>query len=272
MGTSTSSTGPKGGSALDPPWLNDIQPPAGVGTSNSDEGAPAMAGATGEAPPGRYRNARLELRRYIETGDTGRLAKALGHYSSRGSGGAAAVASRMRVTTKAGANLFSMLSAAANRSTPSISLWVDALRNRGASSDDVANAIVYELSLPGGSVDEESMRDSMAVALSDLMQANPDIDLLSLGQDDIWALMGLFLATAVVKQVCFDIGQALERSNVDPVTAVQREQEMREFIKSEVNVSLRNLRAANPNPSRTEMERLMRAAIETTFQVFEVLL
>ena len=272
MGTSTSSSGPKGGSSLDPPWLNDVQIAVGVGASNSDEGPPAIAGPPGEAPPGRYRNARRELRLYIETGDIGRLGKALGHYSSRGSGGAAAVASRMRVTTKAGANLFSMLSAAANRSTPPISLWVDALRNSGASSDDVANAIVYELSPPGGSVDEESMRDSMAAALSTLMQANPEVDLLSLGQDDIWALMGFYLATAVVKQVCFDIGQVLERSNVDPLIAVQREQEMREFIKSEVKATLRNLRAVNPNPSRTQMERLMREAIQTTFQVFEVLL
>ena len=272
MGTSTSSGGPKGGSPLDPPWLNDILQGAGGGAPNSEGEPPAQAGPLGTAPPRRYRDARRELGRYIETGDRGSLGKALGHYSSRGSGGAAAVASRMRLTTNAGANLFSMLSAAANRSTPAISLWVDALRKSGATSDEVASAIVRELSLPGGSVDEESMRDSMAVALSELMQANPDIDLLSLGQDDIWSLIGLFLATAVVNRVCFDIGQALERSNVEPVIAVQREREMREFIKSEVKAALRDLRAENPNPSRTQMERLMQEAIQTTFQVFEVLL
>jgi len=68
------------------------------------------------------------------------------------------------------------------------------------------------------------------------------------------------------------MGQALERSNVDPVIAVQREREMREFIKSEVKAALRDLRAANPNPSRMQMERLMQEAIKTTFQVFEGLL
>ena len=272
MGTSTSSGGPKGGSPLDPPWLDDIPTGAGGGAPVGDGGSPPPAGPQGAAPPGRYRDARRELRRFIETGDKGSLGKALGHYSRRGSGGAAAAASRMRASTKAGAELFSMLSAAASRSNPAISQWVDALRNSGATADDVANAIVQELSPPGGSNDEESLRDSMAVALSELMQDNPGIDLLSLGQDDIWSLMDFFLAAEVANRVCFDMGQALERSTVEPVVAVQREREMREFIKSEVKAAVRDLCAANPNPSQAQMESLMKEAVKTTFQVFEGLL
>jgi hypothetical protein len=267
MGTSTSSGGPKGGSPLDPPWLDDI--PSGTGVGAPPGASPPRAGPPGAAQPGRYRGARRELRRYIATGDRGSLGRALGNYSRSGSGGAAAAASRMRASTRAGAELFSMLSAASSRSTPAISQWVDALRNSGATADDVANAIVQELSPPGGSADEESLRDSMAVALSELMQANPGIDLLSLGQDDIWALMDFFLAAEVANRVCFDIGQALERANVEPVVAVQREREMREFIKSEVKAALRDLHAANPNPSRAQMENLMQEAVKTTFQVFE---
>lgn len=269
MGTSTSSGGPKGGSQLDPPWLDDIPIGAGGGAPAGDGASPPPVGLPQVAPPGRYRDARRELHRFIESGDKGSLGKALGHYSSRGSGGAAAAASRMRASTKAGAGLFSMLSAVASRSTPAISQWVDALRNSGATADDVANAIVQELSPPGGSTDEESLRDSMAVALSELMQVNPGIDLLSLGQDDIWSLMDFFLAAAVANRVCFDMGQALERSNVEPVVAVLREREMREFIKSEVKATLQDLRAANPNPTRTQMESLMQDAVRTTFQVFE---
>ncbi len=274
MGTSTSSGGPKGGSPLDPPWLDDI--PTGAGSvvpprdgrpPPGDGGPPPPAGLP--ALPGRYRDARRELRRYIETGDRGSLGRALGHYSRRGSGGAAAAASRMRASTKAGAELFSMLSAAASRSTPAISQWIDALRNTGATAEDVANAIVQELSPPGGSADEESLRDSMAVALSELMQGNPGIDLLSLVQDDIWALMDFFLAAEVANRVCFDIGQAFERANVEPLVAVQREREMREFIKSEVKVAVRDLRAANPNPTQAQMESLMRDVVKTTFEVFE---
>lgn len=270
MGTSTSSGGPKGGSPLDPPWLDNI--PTGEDGGEPGNGDPPPAAPPGTAPAGRYRTARRELRRYIETGDRGSLGKALGHYSRRGSGGAAAVASRMRASTKAGAELFSMLAAVASRSTPAISQWVDALRNSGATADDVASAIVQELSPPGGSADEESLRDSMAVALSELMRDNPGIDLLSLGQDDIWALMDFFLAAEVANRVCFDMGQAFERANVEPLVAVQREREMREFIKSEVRAAVRHLRVTNPNPTQAQMESLMREAIKTTFQVFEGLL
>ncbi len=156
MGTSTSSGGPKGGSPLDPPWLDDIPTGGGGGAPPDDGGAPPGDGSPPQpagpvAPPGRYRDARRELRRYIETGDRGSLGRALGHYARRGSGGAAAAAARMRASTKAGAALFSMLSAASSRSTPAISQWVDALRNTGATAEDVANAIVQELSPPGGS-------------------------------------------------------------------------------------------------------------------------
>ena len=272
MGTSTSSGGPKGGSPLDPPWLDDAPAVGGDGAPDGGDGSPPLSGPAGAAPSGRYRDARRELRRYIETGDRGSLGKALGHYSRRGSGGAAVAASRMRASTKAGAELFSMLSAAASRSTPAIWQWVDDLRNSQASADDVANAIVQELSPPGGSADEESLRDSMAVALSELMQDNPGIDLLSLGQDDIWSLMDFFLAAEVANRICFDMGQAFERADVEPVVAVQREKEMREFIKSQVRAAVRDLRALTPNPSQAEMEALMQEAVKTTFQVFEGLI
>lgn len=109
----------------------------------------------------------------------------------------------------------------------------------------------------------------MAVALSELMQDNPGIDLLALGQDDIWALMDFFLATEVANRICFDMGQAFERANVEPLVAVQRECEMREFVKSEVKAAVRELRATNPNPTQAQMEILMQDAVKTTFEVFE---
>jgi hypothetical protein len=84
--------------------------------------------------------------------------------------------------------------------------------------------------------------------------------------------MDFFLAAEVANRVCFDMGQAFERANVEPVVAVLREREMREFIKSEVKAAVRDLRAANPNPTQSQMESLMQEAVKTTFQVFEGLL
>ncbi|KQW43309.1 MULTISPECIES: Qat anti-phage system associated protein QatB [unclassified Roseateles] len=274
MGTSTSSSGPGSGNPLDPPWLDDVA--SGVGSGSGvpigDPGVPPRDGPTGNAAPARYREARTQLRKFINTGDRASLGRALGHYSRSGSGGAGAAASRMRASTKAGAELFSLLSAAATRSSAEARAWVDDLRNSGATADDVVNAIVKELAPPGGSADEESLRDAMAAALSDLLVQEPNLDLLSLGQDDIWSLMSLFLAIEVTNRVCFDIGQSLESSQVEPAIAVQREQEMRGFIRSEVRTAVRALRTTTANPTRAELDDLMQVAVKTTFEVFEGLL
>lgn len=271
MGTSTSSSGPGSGNPLDPPWLNDVAGEIGLESDvpPADGGVPPRDGSPGIAPPARYGGARRELRKFIETGSRDSLGKALGHYSRKGSGGAAAAATRMRASTKAGAELFSLLSALSTRSTPQAARWVDDLRNTGAAADDVVNAIVRELAPPGGSADEESLRDSMAAALSDLLAQEPDLDLLSLSQDDIWSLMSLFLAAEVANRVCFDMGQFFESSLIDPSTAVAREREMRDFIRSEVRVAVSTLQVGTANPTRAQLDDLMQRAVKTTFEVFE---
>jgi hypothetical protein len=175
----------------------------------------------------------------------------------------------MRASTKAGAELFSMLSALSTRSSPQAARWVDDLRATGAAADDVVNAIVHELAPLGGSADEESLRDSMAVALSDLLAREPNLDLMSLSQNDIWTLMSLFLATEVANRVCFDMGQFFESSQIDPSTAVAREREMRDFIRSEVSVAVNALQAGTANPTRSQLNELMQRALKTTFEVFE---
>lgn len=274
MGTSTSSSGPGSGNPLDPPWLDDVA--AGVGAGScvpvGDPGVPQRTGPPGNSPPARYRDARRELRRFINTGSRESLGKALGHYSRTGSGGSGAVASRMRASTKAGAELFAFLSTVSGGRSQQARAWVAELRATGATADDVVNAIVRELAPPGGSADEESLRDSMASALSDLLVEDPNLDLLSLREDDIWSLMNLFLAAEVANRVCFDIGQSFESSGVDPATAILREQEMRSFIRSEVSATVATLRAGTANPTRAQLDTLMQAAVQTTFAVFEGLL
>ena len=58
MGTSTSSGGPKGGSPLDPPWLDDAPAVGGDGAPDGGDGSPPLSGPAGAAPSGRYRDAR----------------------------------------------------------------------------------------------------------------------------------------------------------------------------------------------------------------------
>ncbi|SEK16234.1 MULTISPECIES: Qat anti-phage system associated protein QatB [unclassified Variovorax] len=272
MGTSTSSAGPGSGVSLDPPWLDDVI--AEIGTGNTvppGDGEPPAppAGATGTAPPARYGDARRELGKYARNGDTQHLGNAIGHYSRRGSGGASAAASRMRASTRAGAELFSFLNSVSQGTSPEARKWIDDLRASNPSAEDVVDAIVRELAPPGGSADEESFRDSMGLALSELVKDDPTIDLLGMSVDDTWELMKGYLAAEAANRLCFDLGPIFESSQIDPKTAVIREREMRRFIKNEIGTHVDMLRGTSSNPTRGQLDSILQESLKMTFELFE---
>ena len=272
MGTSTSSEGPQSGVSLDPPWLDDVAGGVGGGSSvppTDTDPIPTPSGATGIAPPARYGDARRELGKFLKTGSNDSLRKALGHYSARGSGGASAAATRMRASTRAGATLFSFLNALSQGTSAQSRQWVADLRATNPSAEDVVDAIVRELAPAGGSADEESFRDAMALALSDLLKEEPDIDPLSMGLDSIWELMKGYLATEAANRVCFDLGPIFESAQIDPKTAVMREREMRRFIRNEIALHVDLLRNKDPNPTRAQIDGILQDALKMTFDLFE---
>lgn len=272
MGTSTSSTGPGSGVSLDPPWLDEIigEIDNGSTVQPSDGGPDAPPpGETGTAPPARYGDARRELGKYAKNGDSQHLRNAIGHYSRKGSGGAAAATNRMRASTRAGAELFSFLNAISQGTSAEASRWVDDLRASTLSAEDVVDAIVRELAPPGGSADEESFRDAMGLALSELVKDDPTIDPLGMRVDDIWELMKGYLATEVANRLCFDLGPIFESSQIDPKTAVMREREMRRFLKNEIGAHIDLLRGASANPTRAQLNSILQESLKMTFELFE---
>lgn len=272
MGTSTSSKGPGSGVSLDPPWLDDVVGGIGGGGAvpPNDGNAPALPAApTGTAPPNRYGDARRAFGKFAKTGNIQQLRNAIGHYSRRGSGGAGAAASRMRASTNAGAALFSFLNAVSQGATAEARKWVDDLRSTSPSADDVVDAIVRELAPPGGSADEESIRDSMDQALSGLIKDDPTIDPLGMGVGDIWELMKGYLSIEAGNRLCFDLGPIFENSQLDPRTAVLREKEMRRFLKNEIGAHVDLLRDTVSNPSRSQLNGILQEALKMTFELFE---
>ena len=272
MGTSTSSKGPGSGVSLDPPWLDDVVGEIGgdsaVPLNDGDAPAPPVA-PVGNAPPNRYGDARRAFGKFAQIGDTQHLRKAVGHYSRRGSGGAGAAASRMRASTSAGAALFSFLSAVSQRTTAEARKWVDDLRASNPSAEDVVDAIVRELAPPGGSADEDSLRDAMDLALSELLKDDSTIDPLSMSVDNIWELMKGHLAIEAGNRLCFDLGPIFESSQLDPRTAVLREKEMRRFLKNEIGAHIDLLRGTVINPSRSQLNNILQDALKMTFELFE---
>ncbi|WP_395700197.1 Qat anti-phage system associated protein QatB [Aquabacterium sp.] len=184
-------------------------------------------------------------------------------------GGSGQAANRMRASTRAGAGLVSFLQQVGSGATAEVRRWVSDLLASAPSADAVVDAIVEAIMPPGGSTDEEAIRDSMAIALSDLMVLSPDCDPLRMNADNTWTLMQLYLSQEVCSRLRFDMGQAFESAKLTPALAVQREMEMRQFVRNEIGVQLAELRRATPNPSQHQLDGLMRETLRLTFQVYE---
>lgn len=278
MGTSTSSSGPKGGVPLDPPWLDqlgDAQPSVGTpadGDLAEGDAQPrpqATDRPAGIAPARRFANARRELGVFARTGSREALGRAIGNYSRTGMGGARNAASRMRASTKSAAGLMSFLQAAREGSDPRISQWVRSLAARNPTAQDVIDEIIQQVTSSGGSREEESCRDSMDQAMAELLEVQPDIDLLIMSDADIWTVVELFLGNEACNRLYSDIGQLFESAKLSPREVVSRMNEMREYLKSEVSAQMRLLREANANPNPRELESLMQEALKNTFSVYE---
>jgi len=279
MGTSSSSSGPGGGVPFDPPWLDSIA---------SEIGSPADK-ITGESPdsdeqpqqpePGiqpievapqrRFIGARRYLGDYIRTGNRNSLKKSFGSYSSRGMGGASNVARRMRASTSAGAGLYEFFNQIRDASNIKIKEWVEQLTLKSLSAAEIINEIIDQVVSSGGSLEEESIRDSMAQAMAELIELNPEINLMNMDSESIWNIIELFMAKEVCNRLNLDIGQAFESTEYSLHDTVVRMNEMKEYLKSEVSAQIQELRSNTINPSKSEINDLLQSALKVTFEIFE---
>lgn len=279
MGTSSSSSGPKGGVPFDPPWLGSVASEIGspLEQISGDPAQPDQntqqiepVAQSGEiAPPRRFSDARRHLGEYASSGDRGFLKKALGSYSRKGMGGASKVASRMRTSTSAGAGLYNFLQGVRDSADTRVRDWVNQITSQNLSAYEVADEIIDHVISTGGSLDEESCRSSMAQAMTDLLTSNPDVDLLNMDSNSIWTVMEQFMAYEAFNRLSLDIGRLFESDRYSPTEAVSRMNDMRDYLKSEISAQIQELRKDISNPTKTEMNSLLQSAIKITFEVFE---
>jgi len=277
MGTSSSSAGPGAAVPFDPPWLNDITAKLGspleqIINQDSKQDTPQIQPGTpayGIAPQRRFSNARRNLNDFIKTGNKESLKKALGNYSHKGMGGAANLANRMRTSTTVGAGLFNFLQGVRDNANPKIREWVNQLSNEKLSAYEVIDKIVNHILSTGGSIEEESIRDSMALAMSDLLTIYPDVDLMNMDNDSIWTVMELFIANEAFNRLCMDIGQLFESAKYSPENAVSRMNDMKEYLRSEISAQIQELKSDKSNLSKSDVNNILQSALRITFEIFE---
>lgn len=277
MGTSTSSAGPGSGISMDPPWLDDINNDTSVPTdsdssSEQESEAPAEQPTTQEqtvlAPRARFGTARKNLGEFARTGSQDSFKKAAGHYSKKGMGGASNVAKRMRASTNSVSGLVSFLRDVKSNTLPDIQDWARSLMSKSPTANEVIDAIIDRVTNEGGIIDEESIKDSMAHAMADLLDQNSDLDLLNLGDDESWDLIENFLSYEASNRLQIDIGQLFERT-LSPTQMTQRIDEMREYLKAEISSQLQPYKSSDKHPDIGKLNAVIHQALESTFFVFE---
>ena len=259
MGTSTSSSGAPSGVPFDPPWLSSVA--GGIEPSVSAAEAPMAL-----APQARFREARLNLFRYLSYGKTKDLKKSISHYVNKGLGGASHATSRMRVPIAASVALWSALQDFIDRESEGHDEWIDRVLKSEvrllALQTELSKLIVPE----GGILDEESCRDSIAYALSEFQRENPEIDILQITEESIFIILELFFTQEVFCRYLLDIGQKIE--GVDAYKMVSTEKEIRQYIRATLSVKIRTTTKRVGRHSKLEMSNIVTATLQETFVVF----
>jgi hypothetical protein len=283
MGTSTSSTGPAGGVPFDPPWLDDIPLPMPGGhvppdddTQTEDSGDNQLESPPQStpfpieiAPPKRFYNARRALGVFARTGQKDAFNRAVGHYSKTGMGGARNAARRMRISTRTGAKVFDFLQSVREGTNPLINDWVSSLITRKVNPQEIARDIIRHVVPIGGSQDEAACQESMAQAIGDLLANYPGIDLLHLGNGDIWTLIESFLSYEAFHRLYLDIGQVFEDSSLNPRDRVKRVKEIQNYLQAEIKAQIEGLRVGTTSAGSEQLQSILQNALKNTFTVYE---
>ena len=266
MGTSSSSKGPKGGVSFDPPWIeseiaeiNGVPIPIDLTTPSAE---------TVLAPSNRFTKARRNFRAYINEGRAQSLQRSIRSYVRHGLGGVSRATGRMKLASVVGARAFSLFKGSKDADQLRFREKLTSLFESEHTTEDVISTIVDFILPLSGSVDEESCRNAMAEALSELLVEKPDIDILNLPEEDIWELLKRFIEKQIVRQITFDIGQVLESDTISIEDKLNRLDEIERFVQSVVSNSFDKVRNMNPDLSQSDVARIISEGVELTFKVF----
>ena len=246
-----------------PPWVPE---PGDVG-KQGDDGAAAPAGVP-VAPAARFGGARRALGDFAKSGSTASLRRGLRKYASRGLGGSRTAARRMGGVAVRSGDLYGALrSLSGSPTTDGASLDPALLSGRPAR--EIVDALVELVSPGDGSQDAESSQHAIASALSDLLADQPAVDLGALTSTEITWVLERHLVYEIHNRVQLDVGKSLIDKAPSPATAMQRLDEIRDYIQETVASAFRERRSDGMPLTNADATKLAARVLEDTFAVFE---
>lgn len=280
MGTSSSSRGPKGNVPLIPPGVPPLPPPLVPTQSDPntlpdqqpETALPALPSAislTQLAPPRRFMSTRTSLGKFAKSGSMDDLKRGLGHYVKTGRGGTVAATQRMGRTANTAGGLYGMLDALRTGTAAPVDLGISAASLTGCTAREIADTIANALQPADGTQDAEAARDAISRAISDLIIAEPEIDLLALAPDQIDRVVEGYISHNLCHHIELDVGKSVLDKAPTAAIGMQRLEGMKEYVCQEVARCFRARAESGERFTRQNAAALAAAVLRDTFEVFE---
>ncbi|MCJ2046370.1 hypothetical protein MKK58_17785 [Methylobacterium sp. J-078] len=165
--------------------------------------------------------------------------------------------------------LYGVLSALSSGARSPVDLGVDAAELRGRPAAEVADRIANALRPSDGTQDTEAARDAISRAISDLVAAEPEVDLLALSPEQIGTVVEGYVAHDLCHRIELDVGKAVHDKAPDPATATQRLEQMKDYVRQEVARCFRARSDRGQRLDRQGSATLAASVLRDVFEVFE---
>ncbi len=282
MGTSSSSRGPGPNVPFVPPWVPPLPPPmppppeqdAGPPPADGDGNPPSPTPAPPPAQPPiaparRYQAARTSLGNYARTGSRDDLKRGLGHYTATGLGGSAQATRRMARTAVNAGKLYGALSALSSGTALPADVPIDRAALAGRPAREIADEIARALQPPDGTQDAEASRDAISRSLSELLAAEPDVDMLALTPAQIDLVIQTYVGEDLCRRIDLDVGKTIIDKAPTLADGQSRLEDMKAYVRQEVARLFRARFDRGQRLSRQNAASLASGVIQSTFDVFE---
>jgi hypothetical protein len=131
------------------------------------------------------------------------------------------------------------------------------------------DAVVEAVRPADGTQDAEAGRAAIRDALSELLTAFPEADLLNLTDQQRAFAIERYVGLDVYRRLHLDLGKAIQDKAPSATKGLARLKEIKNYVKETVSASFRKLRAAGTAMTVGRVNAIVRAALRETFLVFE---
>lgn len=263
-----------------PPWApdpsgpdQDGQPDGGDGQAD-DNGAPPQQAARPQpavpiAPSGRFGSARRDLGSFARTGSTADMRTGVGHYVSKGLGGARTATRRFGGTARTAGSLYGALSMLSSGQSGPPGSPLDRAILQGRSAETIMDAVVEAVRPVDGTQDTEASRYAISEALSEVLDRYPEADLLNLSEEERLIAIESYVGLDVFNRFDLDVGTHLRENAPSTDSVLSRLREVKDYIRETVSEAFRGARTAAHSLDSARIGEIARATLQESFEVFE---